>query len=56
MPDFTGKLKRRGRREDQGVHPGHGRRDPAEVGDDDDGGSMRNEIVLSRAEPTGGGA
>ena len=32
MPDFTGKLTARRRREDQGLHPGHGRRGPAEVG------------------------
>ena len=31
MPDFTGKLTRERRREAPGLHPGHGRRDPAEV-------------------------
>ena len=31
MPDFSGKLQRRGRGEDQGLHPGDGGRGPAEA-------------------------
>ena len=45
MPDFTGKLKEEDIAEAPGLHPGHRRRDPAEV----------TEVIPGRAQATNAG-